>query len=290
MTSSLVMIYNNGMTYKVLVPLDGSPQSESVLPFLRLLSSKAEVEVQLLRCFESVATIYSMPELGMAPQGFLGNERLAELSMAYLAGIQKELDSLVTSVKVDCASPASAIIARGKDADLTILASHGRSGLEGWLVGSVTTKVVRSAKGSVLVVAGPSADQPRLETIMVGLDGSSFAERALEKAAEFARLFKAKLILYRAVPMVYSIMTPEIELAEAQSDLDRLALTVPDLEVRKVVQRTAGFVDILDRAEELSADLVVLGSHGRTGLNRWLMGSVTEGVLHEAKRNVLVVH
>ncbi len=278
------------MTYKVLVPLDGSSQSESVLPFLHLLADKAEVGLHLLRCFESLTEIYSMPELGAYVQDGASDERLRQLSEAYLLRIQTDLGGLVTTVEAACASPASAIVLRSKGADLTIMASHGRSGLEGWLVGSVTTKVVRSAKGPVLVVAGPSTDNPKLETIMVGLDGSPFSERALEKAAELARLFKAKLVLYRGVPVAYTVMTSESEMAAAESDIDRLALKVSDLEVRKVVHPIAGTVDLLDRAEEFHADLVVLGSHGRTGLSRWLMGSVTEGVLHEAKRNVLVVH
>ena len=278
------------MQYKVLAPLDGSPQAECVLPMLRLLATKLELEVRLLRCFESLATVYSLPELSVAGVDFANDQRLREFSMAYLPSKGNELDGIATTAEVECASAAVGILARTDEADLTVMASHGRGGLEGFLLGSVTTKVVRSSRKPVLVVAGPTVENPKLEKIMVGLDGSEFSERALAEASKLALRFGAKLILYRAVPMVYSVMAPEIEMEQAHSDLDRLALTLPKVDFIKLVQRTGGFVDIVERAEELQVDLVVLGSHGRRGLSRTIMGSVAEGVLHEAKCPVMVIH
>ena len=142
------------------------------------------------------------------------------------------------------------------------------------------------------------------KTILVPLDGSTLAEQALAPAGELARRAGADVILVRAPNMepayataesAYGLIYPEQSVGRASAEARDYLNSIQSrsaargLTVRTVVAEGDSASAIIDVASEAQVDLVVMSSHGYTGLTRWLLGSVTEKVLRAASCPVLVV-
>lgn len=140
------------------------------------------------------------------------------------------------------------------------------------------------------------------EQILVPLDGSPLAERAIPAAARIARVFGGTIIVMSAVapqvstakfrpPETYPTATPEEELAEATAYLDTLAQSEQLQGIPTEVQAFAGAVapTILSATQSLHASLIVLCSHGYTGFEHWRLGSVAEKVIRHAPTPVFVL-
>lgn len=282
------------MSQNILVPLDGSRQSETVIPFLRLLASKTAVELELIRCYEPISEVYALPPELLSTETYtVLNETVPASLAAYLETTRAQFDAIPTHCSVKRGPAAAQILQAGDPASVTfiVMASHGRRGLDRLLLGGVTTKVVRSAQVPVLVVAGPEVNEPKLDSIMVGIDESPCSMRAFEKAKELATAVGAELILYRAVRMSWSDENPDDAMQKAEDALQALAQTCAGLKTRvRVYPTDTAAPHLVERGEELKADLIVLGSHGHQGLRRFLMGSVAEHTVHHAHCPVMVVH
>jgi nucleotide-binding universal stress UspA family protein len=137
---------------------------------------------------------------------------------------------------------------------------------------------------------------------LVPLDGSTLAERALPVAAHIARASAARLLLVRAVavPATYGLMIEgdtlrwhqvhdETEAARASLEETARSAALAGLPVDRIAEVGTAADVILDALAERSADLVVMTSHGRTGVGRWVLGSVAEHVVHHAPAPVLVL-
>lgn len=278
------------MSYKILVPLDGSAESESALTYARLLAAKTQVSLDLLRCFEPPAAVYTLPDLDRLASDVLAEHNLQEHMLAYLEQKKGELGDLSCDVNVVCGHPATEILSRAESTDLCVIARHGRSGLGRWLLGGVTAHVARASSKPVIVVPCETAEQPpKLETIMVCLDGSDIAERGLEEAVKLAAAVGAQLTLYRFVPLA-SAADPEGELIEAKAYLQSLREKHSELVFHTFAQPGAWRHNIVESAQELKVDLLVMGSHGRRGVARWLLGSVAEHALHHIPCPIMIVH
>lgn len=193
---------------------------------------------------------------------------------------------------------------------IIVMSSHGRSGFNRLLVGSVASRVVHSASCPVVVVRASDSGEPMepvttIQKVLVPLDGSDFAENALE--AVQASLPKSLHIHLVRVPesmtwqgsgygtgmanyqMVESFM--ESSRAEATDYLTKVAARLEarghsvTWEVREGVIAEA----IVAAADEQDVDLVVIATHGRTGFRRVVMGSVAERVLREASAPLMMV-
>jgi len=139
--------------------------------------------------------------------------------------------------------------------------------------------------------------------ILVPLDGSAVAEKALDTAVELARLTGAELILFRAlvlpsyhfaIPGAFPVNMTELvdgERSAAEGYLDRLQAIHSEqgLNVRVSLSEGKAAAAILEAAETEDVDLLVLASHGQGGLERWVYGSVADRVLRKCKRNLLLV-
>jgi nucleotide-binding universal stress UspA family protein len=179
------------------------------------------------------------------------------------------------------------IVARAREHHLVVMASQGQGGFAGWLLGSVTTQVVRSTDRPIVVVGGRQVD--RLRTFLVALDGSEPAERALDWALELASGLGGRVILYRFLPRA-SLASFEEERREAEAYLHSIVKAHGDRISDTVLRQTDGPGYIAELARELDADLVFLGSRGkRSSAARWLLGSVAEDLIHHASCPVMVV-
>lgn len=289
------------MPNTILVSLDGSELSERVLPWLSLfLSVRPQAQVELLRCYEPPSTVYLIPELAVPTAAAFSEDNLHAAFSEYLKKKAQELGHPDITTTVVMGDAASEILERSEGRDLVLMASHGRGGIGRWLMGSVATKVTRGVTVPILVVGGrcllPDAVHPaKIETVMVAYDGSPAAERALFHAARLARYFQAKLHIYQALIQV-AVGHPIVveanrnDLAQTAEALQTLAKSLEGVECHSEVRAVSTSTGIVEYADEIKADLLVIGSHGKSGLARWMIGSETEGVLQQAHCPVLVTH
>lgn len=285
------------MTKKFLIPLDGSELSESVLPWARLLADKTNRQVELLRCYEPPASVYLLPELAAPPPTYQDQAFPHKDIQEYLAKqVKRFAKDQAVPMRAE-GDPAMAILDRCDSGEIewVIMASHGRGGLGRWLLGSVATKVVRGSHLPVLVVnAQTEVTSPiQLKRILVCLDGSEVSEAALPQAVELAKQFEARLVLYQGVALT-PIGHPKVdaavayELQNSKDYLDKVRARYPEIPI-SVISRAAGpGLGIAEQAEQ--CDLIVIGSHGRSGVRRWLLGSTAEQVIQAAHRPILIVY
>lgn len=279
---------------KILIPLDGSELAESTFPWVRLLAQKEELQVTLLRAYFPALPIHVMPELTLPPMESVSGESVEALGH-YLESAADKLGLEQVTTECVVGDAAEVILAQAESHDLIVMGSHGRGGLGRWLLGSVTTKVVRGSEVPTLVVGARAEPPSKLDRILVPLDGSDTAETALESAKNWARTHSAELILMRALmtarpelsgPAIFEAKRAEMK--EAQEYLAALREKLFSYQTEVLVAEQAPVPGILKVAQEMEVDLIALGSHGRSGAERWLLGSVAEAVLQRAHCPVLV--
>jgi nucleotide-binding universal stress UspA family protein len=268
---------------------------------LRLLAGRlpAPVRVELLRCYETPASLYLISDLTLLPDAPTPGPSLASLMLDYLEKKKEELPGVEVTTNAIASDAPTAILERAESSDLVLMASPGRGGLGRWLMGSVANKVTRGATKPVLVIGAKAIGKEerlpaKVERILVGLDGSADSERALQRAADIAHHLEASLILYRGVTQttVFHEVVAEAnrkEMELAQTYVDNLASQLRGLvKVETAVREAFSSAGIVEHAAETKADLIVVGSHGRSGLVRWIIGSQAERALHDAHCPVLL--
>jgi nucleotide-binding universal stress UspA family protein len=195
--------------------------------------------------------------------------------------------------------------AEATGAALIAIATHGRSGPRRWALGSVTDDVVRSAACPVLVVraggTAAGAGAPSIARILVPLDGSTTSEAALDEAIRLAQALGATLDLMQVVPLPWAVYGASAEVW-VRADIDDLLAKGADdylaqvqqrvpagITVERHVLRGAPAISVLDHAESTGADLLVMGTHGRSGVSRFILGSVADQVVRSGRAPVLLV-
>jgi nucleotide-binding universal stress UspA family protein len=182
--------------------------------------------------------------------------------------------------------PASAIIRQVEHEDYDSIAM-GRSGEKPKLphLGSTAEKVVRHAKVPVLVVA----DSRRISKILVPVDGSWAANKALKTAADLAKRLGAKITLLHVQESAVSRIRPELAEDIGNSILARAADLIKDVEFDKRLEFGSPGTVITSIAEGENPDLIVMGDKGHSSVRKFLLGSVSNHVLHYSNRNILIV-
>lgn len=206
-------------------------------------------------------------------------------------------------------SPGPAILNYAAEAgiDLISIGTHGRRGPGRILLGSVAEEVVRKATQPVLTVRGARDGDheeraERVDRILVPVDFSEYSREALHCAKEWADMYGASIDLLHVVvedlhPTFYiggvkSIYDVEPDIEEKVADkLDKYATDVPgpDVDVRTHVAVGSAPSHIAEFVDEHGIDLVSMSTHGRTGMDRFLLGSVAEKVIRHVKCPVLTV-
>jgi len=201
--------------------------------------------------------------------------------------------------QVESVSPAKAIIDRAADlsVDLIVMGTHGRKGVDRLLSTSVSEEVVRQAPCPVFTILGSDGDGPTpgpfVRRVLAPVDLSEQSVLVADHAAELAATYDATLDLLHVVeeaayPSVYGIdplgpALPDIQ-ERAREAMEELAARVrgraPDVEVHVMTGYAAR--DIIDFAADQKSSLIVMATHGRTGLERFLIGSVAEKVVRSA--------
>jgi nucleotide-binding universal stress UspA family protein len=278
---------------RILVPLDGSPLSEAIIPLAETLARDYEADIVLVRALRT---------LNSAEAEVKAQEEAEAYLRAIAAGIEARGRRVEWKVWYDEPDRALADAARFNGVDLVTMTTHGRGGLSRLMFGSVAESLVRVAPVPVLLVRGQLSWQPGgLGKIVVPLDGSELSEAILPTVERLAGPFHLGIELVRAVEPLPAYAAAEVSTArseemialeesDAEQYLQKVAspLEAKGLRVRRSIGRGLAVDVILRRAEEAGAGLIAMSTHGRTGVGRLLVGSVAERVLHSSPVPVLL--
>lgn len=297
------------MFTRILIPLDGSRTAEAALPYARALAESLKIPLEFL----GVVDISSAAARAVAGKArYLGTlidegERSNE---GYLHRVAAKTAGVESRCSVERGKPADVIVRRAADDKgvLITMATHGRTGVSRWLLGSVAEKVLRTVDNPLLLVRGgvgvTESSQVSLKSIIVPLDGSMLAESVLPAAVAFAGCFEVELLLFRAYELPASAYygkedhLPDYEAMKdkiregAQQYLDAKAQALKArgfTRVRTALAEGPGAQEVIRIAREHADSMVAMCTHGRSGVKRWLIGSVTEKVVRHSENPVLVI-
>lgn len=296
------------MFNRVLVPLDGSELAErAIVPAMTLAAATRG----------SVLLLHSMTLVHMALPEFAGEydwhwpvgsrERSRQQAQAYLERIKARHGQppVTLETRMVEGDEAGMIVdsAESSAVDLIVLSPHGRSGVRPGAIGTVAERVLHHAPCPVLLVR----DTAPVDHVLVLLDGSALAERILAPAFAAARQFDADVTLLRVneplLPHNYHDVATEWITGDTYGQMMRTRAGDLCAYLEQVAERyrPLGFT-VATRVESGPAadailqavhaghyDLVAMTTHGRSGLRRWLYGSVTGKVLRQTDRSLLIV-
>lgn len=298
------------MARTLLVPLDGSKLGEAALPWAVALARARDLTLLLARVIPWPTWV------GVGIGGYVTAEVYEqvveaeqEAAAAYLERAREWLAGRGVAAEVAVREGAIAEnlldLADENDAFAIAMATHGRGGLGRLLFGSVAERVLQQATQPILLVrsGAPAVQAPTLDRLLVPLDGSALAERALDAAQDLAG-GGVTLVLLQAIPPVLQTIpgveapVPVVDDAATQRALDEAERYLREVgatvdaarySVETTVRRGEAAEQILAAAGELAVDLVVMASHGRTGAERWWLGSVADEVVRHADRPLFLV-
>jgi nucleotide-binding universal stress UspA family protein len=239
---------------------------------------------------------------------------IASHAQDYLEGLAIPLkqNGLSVSSIVREGNPAFSIVSEGaKEPDTLIaLTTHGRSGISRWLLGSVTDKVFHATTNPLLIVRAQEPEkfnpEVKLTDIIVPLDGSALAEQVLPLAVSITKALGLKMTLFQATPSVENYY-PLMGSSRAIYNYDDLVRETDEEAAKYLVQKDSRLrqegistvevqlmhgraeIAITAYAREVPHCLVAMTTHGRSGIGRWMLGSVADRVIRHSGAPVLVV-
>ena len=305
------------MFQQVLVPLDGSTRAEQALPVAARLARAARGTLLLVRVVNPPID-YSG---GLAPVPLM-TEEIIESEMAgatdYLTAVaaRPEFSGVEITTEVLYGFPGQQLIesVEAHGSDLVVLCSHGRTGLTRWALGSVAHTLVHQSTAPVLVLREEETLARREAThsfrTLVPLDGSELAEAALDPAASLTAILAAPhqgVLHLVQVVKAFQSTAEEGFVSELKEEARRLAHSYLATAAQRVEATVAGRTLAVTSSVELASDvastllsvaeqqdpggydLIAIATHGRGGLERWVMGSVTQHLLDTSKLPMLIV-
>ena len=286
------MIYN-----KILVPLDGSKLAEAVLPYAGLLAGALQLPVDLVHVNDPETHSPSIHPTRSA-------DYLNQVAVSFLS-------RLTVKCTVKSGAAAEVILdAASADGDtLVAMATHGQTGGRRWLLGRVAQKVAQAAKNPLILIRPPEGRPPisdvRLETLIVPLDGSHLAEQIFPHVIYIAAKLGWQVVLIRTYSLPSAgyflaahVSPPDMTELRAKTEKetgDYLRAKAEELrregveKVSFVVVEGRGPEEIIELAQKTPASMVAMSSHGRSGMGRWVLGSVADRVVSNCGEPVLVI-
>lgn len=299
---------------RILLAVDGSKFSEAATQTVIVQARPAGTEVRVLHVIDILTN--QLPEVMAYYPGVEhardARRKLADTLVAKTAELLRAKGLSVTTA-VELGSPKSKIIDTAAEwhADLIVLGSHGRTGLDRFLLGSLPDSVLRHAHCSVELVRIPrpakgsktmdGTTKGSVRKILLAIDDSKFSEAALRMLTEQVRPNQTEVrVLHVVEPLPFLVArgtggydadldkVKNARTEQAENMVAKIAETLraKGLKVSTAIAKGNPKSKILDTAEEWKAELIVLGSLGQTGLERFLMGSVSDAVVRHARCSV----
>lgn len=294
---------------RILVPTDFSPAAKHALHWAVRFAQAHDATLHLLHVVADYDPDWFGTEETTVPVG----QMKQALDQEAKEGLERiapdpETTGVASQYEIRHGMEAADVIlsvADEVDADLIVTGTHGREGLAHVILGSVAEKVVRRARRPVLTIGSEAPDEPSIQRILAPVDFSAPAKQALRLAKEVAARYEAQLDLLfvaeeRTVPVFSDTgiprlnrlkMDPEIVKNSARA-LEQLSQSIggPDVSVHGHVAEGEVPKQIMRFAETHDVDLIVIATRGLSGLNRFLLGSVTQRVVRAAPCPVLTLN
>lgn len=297
------------MTRTIVVPLDRSPVAESALPFAVALARAIDARLVLLAVIDLPFEFSAWLDATTIIDARIDVE---DAYQDYLDLKASEIDGIPVHTLVRMGGAVSEIqqYVESLDDPIIVMASHGRSGVRRMLIGSVTQQIVHRIQAPVIVVPARLSEEQvkqagRIEQVLFPLDGSEFAEYALEAGLELLGDEKPRVHLLRIVEVVswyggpysgmdYYGLDPYIDVS-SDTAAAYLSTIAERLQKRGYIVTTEVRVGLIaDQleavAESRDVDLMVMATHGRTGVGRLIFGSVAERTLRQSPVPLMLVH
>ena len=287
----------------ILVPTDGSEHAVRAAEHALYLADAFDAVVHVVNAVDLQA------EAGPFSAGGVDDEfvdRLTERGRETVAEIEAMVDA---SARIETAvvegPPAEAILdyAADSDADLLAMGTHGRTGVSRYVWGSVAERVVRQAPVPVLTVRETARSRvgDGYDDVLVPTDGSESATAAVDHGLAIAAAAGARVHALNVIDVGDAATTPSVspptELltdleAEGERATEEIAARAREAGLDAVTEVREGYPadDVLDYVDDNDVDLVAMGTQGRTGLNRYLLGSTAERVVRHAEVPVVAVN
>jgi nucleotide-binding universal stress UspA family protein len=299
----MVQVGARAQVGRIAVGVDFSPESDTAVAHAAVLAGRMRAHLILVHVLPLPAHLIedsSYDPLFRATT--LGND-LAARQRASAGDLLQELARRCRELVASCEplliddNPSDGLARAAEEvgADLLVLGSHGRSGLRRFLLGSVAERAVRLCRRDALIARGPTGEQAGYRRVVVGTDFSAHAASALEAALAVASPDAEIEVLHcwqtpllpAGLPIAPLRADIEKNVAEAGT---RLVARFPDTRRRlkfTAIEAPPGD-GLTRRAAELEADLIAVGSHGRRGVKRFLLGSIAELTIRHAPCSILV--
>ncbi len=296
------------MVRHVLVPLDGSALAESVLPAAAAMAMAFKARVTLFHVIEDDAPemIHGQPHLtgGDEAQAYL--DAVARRPVFQGLTVERHVHRARTG---DVADSLVAHAAELK-ADLVVLATHGRGGVRGFLFGRIAQRALQRGTTPILLInpaAGAVPPPFACRSILVPLDGTSAHESSVPVAAQIGTAFGAVVSLVMVVPTAGTLAGHEAAAGSLMPSATRAVLELAEREAAASVQAMAGSLEedgvtsasfvsrgepvtsVVEAANEVNADLVVMASHAKGAMDAFWSGSLTPKVMEKLGRPLLLV-
>lgn len=287
----------------ILIPTDGSDHSVRAAEHGHYLTQLFDATVHVISVVD-IPGAAGVFDAGGIDQKYV--DRLTEEGERAIEAVEAavgERDDVTTAVVKGEPSETILEYADDHDVDVITMGTHGRTGLNRYIAGSVTERVVRLADVPVLTVR--ATDQSQLvgeyDEILIPTDGSEPAATAIDHGLAIAQKTGARIHAVNIVDVgdvaISPNYTPPTEViehleSEGEAATDRIATQAQERELDAITEVREGFPasDLLDYADEHDIDLITMGTAGRTGLNRYLLGSTTERIIRHAEMPVLAVN
>jgi nucleotide-binding universal stress UspA family protein len=287
------------MFEKILVPLDGSKIAEQVLPYT----------IELARFFGSQVNLLGVCEAKDTKEG-----QACEITIRDNAEeLNKQLTGTAASVKTIVLSglPARKIVeyADNNQINLIMMTSYGRSGIGPWSLGSTVHKVLNLKLQIPILVVRPVEGEEfptgLFNRIILPLDGSIRGEAPLPYVIEIAKRFETEIFLVQSIELQKQVHggfsglinirfeDKDVEVAKQnaktylQNVAARFASTKASINI--VIRTGEAAQEIIKLAEEKGNCLIAIGSHGHSGIDAWMYGSVSQKIINASKKSFLII-
>lgn len=310
----------NILSQPILVPLDGTDIANGILPYVSQIAKRANVPLVLLTAVDPDAIDYPSSTMSAVPTStgepmviyrnqFEESSRVHAQDSLHRVAARLRDDGIKAKSIATIGGPAEEIlrVSEKEGCGLIAMSTHGRNPIGRSILGSVTDRVIHASDVPVLTVTPERAKKyheegETLTTIVVPLDGSVLAQRVLPYVERLARILSMDVLLARVVRTEHPTYT-DTELGfrvtefteevnrEATEYLEQISQHLRDkgLTVRNQLLTGSAAQALVKLAHETPRNLIAMTTHGRTGLSRWMMGSVASTLVRRSGDPVLVI-